>query len=232
MITEQEIKTALPANLQSHVSQDLVDALNTLVFEQDAVDAIQTNFLSYTHVLKEGRFRLPDYLNAVVYVSWKLMGFSSKEAYQKTFPHRYSGLVAKGLSEKDIAAYVGSYNGGKLVNKILEQAMIPTWILNQDMFQKAINAQAELMLTAKSEKVRSDAANSLLTHLKKPEKHQIEVDLGIKETSGMAELRNMLTNLAEKQKTLIGEGMPTRDIAHQKLIEGTMVDVTPEDGEG
>ena len=61
-----------------------------------------------------------------------------------------------------------SYNKNKLVNLILEQSMIPSWVLNQDMYQKALNVQCELMLTANSEKV-SDAANSILTHLKPPQ---------------------------------------------------------------
>lgn len=229
MLSEEEIKSALPVNLRGNVSSDFVSTVNSVVTDPEAAAVVRENFISYTHVLREGQFKLTDYLNAVAYASFKIMGLSSREAYERTFPGRYQGLVARGASNKDISAYVAAYNQNKLVNLILEHAMIPTWVLNQDAFQKAINVQVDLMLTAKSEKVRSDAANSLLTHLKKPDKAQVEVDFNIKETSGMVELKDMLTQLAEKQQNLIGQGIPTRDIAHQKLIEGTAIDVTPED---
>lgn len=229
MLSEEEIKSALPVNLRGNVSDEFVTTVNNVIADPEAAAVVRENFVSYTHVLREGQFKLTDYLNAVTYASFKIMGLSSREAYERTFPNRYQALAARGASNKDISAYVAAYNQNKLVNLILEHAMIPTWVLNQDSFQKAINVQVELMLTAKSEKVRSDAANSLLTHLKKPEKAQVEVDVNIRETSGMVELKNMLTELAETQQNLIGRGVPTRDIAHQKLIEGTAIDVTPEE---
>lgn len=229
MLSEDEIKSALPVNLRGNVSTEFVSTVNSLVTDPDAAAVVKENFISYTHVLREGQFKLTDYLNAVAYASFKIMGLSSKEAYERTFPGRYQALVARGASNKDISAYVAAYNQNKLVNLILEQAMIPTWVLNQDAFQKAINTQVELMMTARSEKVRSDAANSLLTHLKRPEKARVELDVNVKETSGMSELKNMLTELAETQQGLIGKGVPTRDIAHQKLIEGSAKDITPED---
>lgn len=228
MLSEDEIKSALPVNLRGNVSADFVSTVNSVVTDPDAAAVVKENFISYTHVLREGQFKLTDYLNAVTYASFKIMGLSSREAYERTFPGRYQGLVARGASNKDISAYVAAYNQNKLVNLILEQAMIPTWVLNQDAFQKAINTQVELMMTARSEKVRSDAANSLLTHLKRPEKARVELDVNVKETSGMSELKNMLTELAETQQGLIGKGVPTRDIAHQKLIEGSAIDITPE----
>lgn len=226
MLTPEDIKTALPAQLHSGVSPELVDLVNNVAQDPETAKMIRENFVSYTGVLKEGRFKTEDYVHAVAYVSFKLMGYTNREAYQRTFPARYRALVAKGTSSKDISAYVAAYNKNKLVNLILEQTLVPMWVLNQDAYQKAINTQVELMETARSEKVRSDAANSLLTHLKRPETKKVELDLGVKETSGMAELKDMLTRLAQRQQDLIEQGIPTRDIAHQKLIEGQAVDVT------
>ena len=108
-----------------------------------------------------------------------------------------------------------------LVNLILEQTLVPVWVLNQDAVQKAINTQVELMTSAKSEMVRTQAANSILTHLKRPEKTQVELNLGEVETSGMKELKDTLTALAIQQQELIGRGVGTRDIAHQKLVGST-----------
>jgi hypothetical protein len=226
MLTLDELKLSLPSHLKTVASQDLVDKINTAAADPDMAQNIRENFLSYTNVLKDGRFRTEDYLNAVTYVSYKLMGFTNLDSYKLTFPIRYRDLVARGASEKDISSFVASYNKNKLVNLVLEQTMIPIHILNQDAVQKAINVQVQLMMTANSEKVRSDAANSILTHLKTPETKKIELDLGIKETSGMNELKGMLSALAERSLDLIAQGVTTREIAHQDLVP--MKDVTPE----
>ena len=117
---------------------------------------------------------------------------------------------------------MSAYNKNKLVNLVYEQTLIPTHVLNADIYQKAINVQADLMLNAKSEKVRSDAANSLLNHLKKPETHKVEMNIGIKEGGAIEELREITSQLAAKQQQMIESGVYTaKDVAHKPLtIEG------------
>lgn len=227
MLTLEQVVRALPANLKKVATQQMVDDINNAASDPLIAQEIQDNWITYSSVLKDGRYKTEDYLNAVKYVSYKLRGDSNQDAYFKTFPLRYQNLVAKGTSPKDIAAYVSAYNKGQMVNKILEQSLIPTHVLNAHIFQQAINTQVELMTDPDvSPKVRSDAANSLLTHLKKPEaKAEISIDIG--ENSGMTELRDTLRALAVQQQQLITQGVPTREIAAQKLIEGTAKDVTP-----
>ena len=100
--------------------------------------------------------------------------------------------------------------------------MVPTHVLNADVFQKAINVQADLMLNAKSEKVRTDAANSLLNHLKRPEASKIELNVGLQEGGVISELREITSKLAAKQRQLIeGGSYSAQEIAHSKLtIDG------------
>lgn len=227
MLSLDELKQALPSHLRSAASQDLLDKVNQISSDPDMAREIRDNFVSYSIVLKDGKFKTEDYLNAVAYVSYKVMGYTNAESYKRTFPDRYTGLVARGASDKEISSYVSAYNKNKLVNLVLEQTMIPIHILNQDAVQKAINVQVELMTTANSEKVRADAANSILTHLKAPETKKFELDIGVKETQGMNELKNMMTQLAERQLELIAQGVQTREIAHQTLVPA-MKDVTPD----
>lgn len=215
----EQVTRALPANLKGAATQSLVDTLNNCVNDPIIAEQVRDNFISYTKVLQEGKFKTEDYLHAVIYVSHKLMGMSNQDAYCKTFPQRHQALVAKGTSNKDIAAYVSAYNKGKLVNLILEQTLVPSWVLNQDAYQKAINTQVELMTTAASELVRTQAANSILTHLAKPKEAGPLVNIDLRETSGMNELKDMLGRLATQQLDLIKSGVPTKIIAEQKLIE-------------
>ena len=220
-LTVDQVEKALPANLKNSATQALTDQINNIVADPLVAEQVRNNFISYTSVLKEGKFKTEDYLHAVTYVSFKLMGLSNQDAYFRTFPARHAALVAKGTSSKDISAYVSAYNRGKLVNLILEQTLVPTWVLNQDLYQKAINTQADLMMNAQSEMVRTTAANSILTHLAKPKEAGPLINLDMRETSGMNELKDMLRSLAEKQREAIqGGNLTTKDIAEQKVIEG------------
>lgn len=224
MLTVDQIAKALPANLKSAATQQLTDLVNNIVSDPLVAEQVRNNFISYSSVLKEGKFKTEDYLHAVTYVSFKLMGLTNQDAYAKTFPSRYQTLVNKGTSSKDIAAYVSAYNKGKLVNLIREQSMIPTWVLNQDLYQKALNAQADLMMNAQSEMVRTTAANSILTHLSKPKDQNFQINMDLRETSGMNEMKDMLQKMAAQQQALIAQGVSTKAIAAQPIIEGETVD--------
>lgn len=227
MLTRDQVEQALPPNLKAAATQQFTDRINNLVADPVVAEQIRDNFVSYTSVLKDGRFKTDDYLSAVAYVSFKVMGMSNQDAYVRTFPQRYQQLLAKNTSSKDIAAYVSAYNKGKLVNLILQQTLVPTWVLNADTYQKAINTQLDLMMNAQSEKVRTEAANSILTHLKRPEVKEVNLNLGVQESSGLTELKSMMTQLAQKQIEAIESGTPTLQIAAQPIIEAEYVEVDP-----
>lgn len=227
MITVDQVRRAMPPKLRGAATQELADKINQASSDPDVARNIRDNFISYTSVLNDGKFKTEDYLNAVMYVSYKLIGYSNKEAYARTFPQRYQDMIARGSTDKDISSFVAAYNKNKLVNAILEQTLVPTWVLNQDLYQKAINVQAELMLDdSVSAKVRTDAANSLLTHLKRPEAQQVELSISHKDSSGIEELNETLRKLAVQQQEVIKSGVTTQQIAHQRIIDTTPVDVT------
>lgn len=217
LLTVEDIQKALPANLKTAATQALADKINTVVNDPVAAEAIRENFIGYTHVLKDGKFKTEDYLNAVTYVSYKLMGMTNREAYEKTFPDRMEHFTRTGVDTKTISAYVSIYNKGKLVNLIYEQTMIPTWVLNQDAYQKAINTQVEIMNTSPSDIARTQAANSILTHLKKPEVKEFQISMEQKENSGMKELMKTMEDLAAQQLKMIQNGTSARQLAAQPL---------------
>ena len=219
-ITEQELKEALPASLKTFASTELAQKIDKITKDQQYAETIRQNFLSYTNVLQEGKYKTDDYLHAIAYVSFKLMCYSNQDSYIRTFPDRYTALVAAGKTPKDISSYVAAYHRNKLVNKIMEQAIIPSWILNQDAYQEAIEKNVRLMRTAKSEKVQAMAADSLLKHLTKPESNDAPlINIDLRQGSGLDELKAAITSLAQKQKELIESGVSTKDITEQKLYE-------------
>ncbi len=225
MLTREQIEQSLPSNLRSAATQQFTDMVNNIAADPDVAENIRENFLSYTKVLQEGRFKSEDYLHAVAYVSYKHMGYSNTDAWSRTFPARHTRLVANGVTPKDISAHVAAFHKNKLVNLIMEQSLIPVWIINQENFQKAINTQVEIMEDGSLPAVaRTAAANSLLTHLAKPKEAAASVTLNIGETAGMKELRGMLTQLAEQQRQAITDGASTKEIAGQRIFDAVVVE--------
>mgnify|MGYP003531334263 FL=1 len=219
MLTLGEVQASLPANMKSAADQSLVNTLNAIAVDPLIAEQIRENFISYAGVMRDGKFKTEDYLAAIQYVSFKLMGDSNKAAWARAFPQRYALLKARGASEKEISAHVAAYSKGKLVNAILDQSMVPTYLLNADLYQKALNVQADLMITANSEKVRSDAANSLIMALKKPDAVKGQIDLNVKDSSGMNELKNILGQMAQQQQQLLREGAGIKTITDARIID-------------
>lgn len=227
LLTKEQFLKVLPKKNKMAVSDKLVNNINNSISDPILREAFRENILSYTNVLNDGKYKIQSYIDAVKYVSYKLMGNSNIDAYTKTFPSRYQSLVNKGADADKISSYVAMYNKTQLVNKILEQSLVPSHILNAHMYQDALNTQAHLMVTANSEKVRCDAANSLLTHLKLPETQKIELDIGVKEDKSIGDLRNATMKLVEQQKEMLEAGiMTSTEIAQSNVItvEGELVE--------
>jgi len=227
-ITIEQFRGALPTYCRENLKPEMVDNINAAISNPILRENYRENLISYTHVLNEGKFKMTSYIDAVKYVSCKLMGATNTQAYIKTFPDRYQRFLDRNVNPDDIASYVSAYNKNKLVNLILEQTLVPTYVLNADMYQKALNTQVELMTTANSEKVRTDAANSILTHLKRPEAKKVEIDIGVKHDSAIDDLRDAVKDLAQAQKeSIISGGSTVEQIAHSnirpKVIEGEVI---------
>lgn len=226
MLTKEQFKAALPVQMKPSVNQELIDAVNSAIMDQESMEIYKENLIGFTSVLQQGKFKLSSYINAVRYVGFKVMGASNKDAYIKTFPDKYQQLI-RSVAEKDIASYMTAYNKSKLVNLIFAQAQVPTHILNAPLFQKAINVQADLMMNARSEMVRFSAANSLITHLKPPETAKIELDIAIPEDKSIQALRATTFELVRQQRAMIESGAASvKAIAASKLItDGDVIDV-------
>ena len=225
-LTVDQFKQALPDKVKKSINQELIDQINKTLSEPELFEQYRDNLLSYAKVMQDGRFKVSEYVNAVKYVSHKLMGCTNIDAYSKTFPDKIQRFAVQNVAPKDIASYVTAYNKSKLVNLIFEQTLIPSYVLNQDLYQKALNVQAELMVTASSEKVRTDAANSLLTHLKPPEVKTVELDIGVKEDSSINQLRQATLELARQQRLALEAGQVlAKDVAHSRVVPSEVIDV-------
>lgn len=217
-MTSEEFKAVLPIQLKNSVTQDVMDSINQVLSGPESTEIFKENLLSYTRVLLEGKFKMTSYVNAVRYVSFKLLGGTNKAAFTATFPDKISRWNAQGVSEKDQSSYISAYHKSKLVNLIMEQTLIPLHVLNAPIRQEAVNTLADLMRNASSEKVRSDSAAHILRELKPPEKTKIELDLGAKADKTLDTLRETTRMLVEQQKAMIAQGVPIKTIAEGVLV--------------
>jgi len=230
LMSKEQFARALPKRLKSTLSDGLLVDINKVINDSTLHEGYRDNLLSYTSVLQDGKFKIDDYVHAVRYISYKLMGSSNIDAYCKAFPDRYQKFIDDGVSDKNIASYISSYNKNKLVNLIFAQTLVPSYVLNSDLYQRALNVSADLMLTAKSEKVRCDAANNLLGHLKMPDEQKVELDISIKEDSVLRDLRKATSALVMEQRRVLELGASTvTKIAHSSIVsnieEGELVEV-------
>lgn len=222
MLSGEQLQKVLPKSLKGSVTQDMLDKVNALLTDSELAQNYRDNIIGFSSVLNDGKYKIEDYLNAVRYVSFRLLGSTQSDAYIKTFPERYDKFIREGKDAKTISSYVHAYNNNKLVASIYEQSMVPTWIVNAELYQKAINTQAELMVSAQSEKVRCDAADSILNHLKRPEVQRIDVNMNTNaENSVIDELRETTRKLVEQQKAMLQAGALTIEgVAGSKIIQG------------
>lgn len=217
-MTEEDFKQALPAQMKKNVNKNLLDKINTILSDEVERDSFRDNIIGMSYVLKEGKFKLDNYVNAVRYIGFTMMGKTNQESYSLTFPDKMRRWLKAGKASKDISAGVAIYNKSKLVNLVREAAMIPAAIYNADVFQEAINVQANLMRTAHSEKVRSDAAACLIKELRREETQKVELDIAVKEDSAIAGLRETTAKLIAQQKDMLkANAMNALDIAEQKI---------------
>lgn len=227
-LTEEQFKNALPDGMKKQVNPLLVARINNTLSKPEEWSIYRDNLLGFSHILKQGKFKLENYLNAVKYVGFKIMGLTNKDAYRNTFPDKYAKFQADGVASKDIASYTTAFHKSKLVMLMLEQAIIPVWLLNADKMQAAINVQSSIMLNEEASfKVRSDAANSVMTHLKPPEKNKVELDIGPIMDNTINVYKQAMTEMVKKQQELIKAGGDVKAIANASIkpVEGEVIDI-------
>ena len=163
---------------------------------------------------------MDEYLNAVKYVSFKLLNYTNRDAYAATFPDRWERMVKEGVEEKRMDAYVAMYNKSKLVVAIYEQTIVPTYVLNAPLHQEALNVLAKMI---KDPSVRGmakvKACEAILTHTKQPEIVKGELTIGLQENETIAELREVTEQLANTFRASIGKGNTLQDVAEAQIID-------------
>lgn len=225
MLQLEAVKKLVPKAQRTMITQDFLDKIVASVTNSEVAEQFKENFVTYLNVLSKGKYKMDDYISAVKYVSYKLLGYSNIKAYAATFPDRYQRLKDEG--QQQIEAFVSMYARGKLVNQIFEQTMVPTYVLNAPLHQEALN---ELAMMIKDPDVRGmtkvKACEAILQHTKQPEVVKGELTIGIEQSDTINDLREIVENLADTHKVLLErKGMTLKQIAETNIIDAEYTEV-------
>lgn len=223
MLALESVKKLVPKSQRTLITQEFLDKLEASVSDSLVAEQFKENFVTYLNVLSKGKYKMEDYINAVKYVSFKLLGYSNINAYIATFPERYERLKAEGQTQ--IEAFVSMYNKNKLVMQIYEQTIVPSYVLNAPMHQQALNTLAAMIA---DDDVRGmtkvKACEAILQYTKQPDVVKGELTIGIEQSDTINDLREITENLADTYRVMLEKkGMRLKDVA-----EADIIDVTPE----
>ena len=224
MLALESVRKLVPKNQRTLITQEFLDKLEASVSDSLVAEQFKENFVTYLNVLSKGKYKIEDYINAVKYVSFKLLGYSNINAYIATFPERYERLKAEGQTQ--IEAFVSMYNKNKLVMQIYEQTIVPSYVLNAPMHQQALNTLADMIM---DDDVRGmtkvKACEAILQYTKQPDIVKGELTIGIEQSDTINDLREITENLADTYRMMLEKkGMKLKDVA-----EANIIDITPED---
>jgi hypothetical protein len=219
MLELATVKKLLPKSHRTLITQEFLDRIEESVTDSAVAEQVKENFITYLNVLSKGRYKMEDYLSAVKYISFKLLGYSNIDAYAATFPERYARLVREG--QQKIDAFVAMYNKNKLVTQIYEQTMVPTYVLNAPLHQEALNALAEMI---RDPSVRGmtkvKACDTILQHTKQPEVVKGELSINIDQQDTIADLRDVTEKLAQTYRKTLESGYKTlKEVSEAKIID-------------
>ena len=222
MLALEAVKKLVPKNQRTMITQEFLDKIEASVQDSLIAEQFKENFITYLNVLSKGKYKMEDYISAIKYVSYKLLGYTNIDAYAATFPERYNRLKKEG--QQKIDAFVAMYNKGKLVMQIYEQTIVPTYVLNAPLHQEALNELAKMI---KDPSVRGmtkvKACEAILQNTKQPEIIKGELTIGMEQQDTISDLRDVVEQLAEVNRLSIAKKVKSiKEVAEAKII-----DVTP-----
>ena len=218
-------KKIYPRKVNQETAEQCVQMINDSIQGMDFLmrEHYRDTLISVFDILdgSSGKYKFTDYLNAVKFVTYKLSGHTDVRAYAMTFPDRVDRMAQEKVPTSHLYVYASGYAKNKLVVDIQSKLIVPTHILFQDVFHQAVKVQASIMNDdSVAPKVRVEAANSLMTHLKQPEIKKAELQVTTSDSGVIGQLADALSNLSKGHQELLTQGKTTlKDISEATIIE-------------
>ena len=227
----EQVRGSVPRSFRKHITEEFLAKLEDSLKSDEISAHIRENFLTYSNVLADcdKHVNIWDYVNAVKFISYKIMGYSVDEAYKRVFPHKVGKLVQEG-KHSFINKYANSYNQNKIVNKIYEQTLIPSYVLNAPLYQRALNVLAEMI---ENDEIRGmakvKACETILNYTKPPEVTKAEVKVNIQQSDAISDLREVAEAFAKSMQESIASGHKSvQEVIDTQVINVPAIEVSNE----
>ncbi len=187
-------------------------AIKLIMDTHDAPEEFAEQLVTFSSVLKNGRYKAEGYIKAVQYASYRQMNFSMTKSYRMTFPDRcFRDGAPKPTGT--VEALSSIYDKTAIVQGILSQMQIPLHIMMMSERVRAANVLAHLMLHAENERVQMESADKLLNHINVPETMKVELDVGFKADETLVSLNDKLDALANyAQAKIMSKGLTPLEV--------------------
>lgn len=221
----EAVRKLVPKQQRSMITQEFLDKIENSVKNPIIADQFKENFITYLNVLTTGKYKMDDYINAVKFVSFKLLNYSNLDAYVATFPERYQRLKDEG--QEQIESFASMYTKNKLVMRIYEQTIVPTHVLNAPLHQEALSTLAGMI---KDPSVRGltkvKACEAILHYTKAPEVIENKFTFGVEQQETISDLRAITEELASTYKLALESGKTSlKEVANSKIIDAEFEEV-------
>jgi hypothetical protein len=218
-VTKDILQKLVPRNIK--ITDEIVETINSVTENEEEARYFRENLLTYMVVLKDPStvgITFETYMNAVKFVTYKMIGDTNIDAYIKVFPDRYKRMKEQGKSENYIHAIVSTYASGSTVTKIIEKTVIPPSVSHRDLFYRTIEHLSGLAFGARSEAVQEKACKTLIETLKPNEESKIEIDMNVKESDDVVKRYDQALELASaKILDMMKKGGDVHKVANIKL---------------
>lgn len=214
-LTLEDVQKSLPSR-KNAITQEVVDIINASQTEAEFQgETLLQTAITYENVMTKNRAGIREYIDAIKFCAYLVsMEDNYTEAYKKTFSYRK--FVQDRLNEgpetvkyKELTSAASRYRRSKLVVDILTYSQVPLDIMFSGYRFKAIGVLAQEMETAQYSRDRIAAAKELLAAVKGPENVKIELDIGVKEDSAIANLNDQLAQMASRSLIHLEAGTVT-----------------------
>ena len=232
LITKEDVQRALPSR-KNAITDEIVEILNQSVNEPEfqGESLIQTA-ITYEKLMITHKASVREYIDAIRFCAYLVtLDDNLTEAYKKTFYYRdfvkeRMNVDTRSVKYAELTSAASRYKrNSKLVADLLTYSQAPMEIMFLGLRYKAVGVLADVMMNARQDRDKINAAKELLAATKGPETQKIELDIGVKESSAIANLNEQLSVLAGKQKMLLEAGArDLSDFGSMKVKQEEIVD--------
>lgn len=162
----EEARSFVPRKFRSQITENFLDQMEQVIGDGEQARCVRENFISYSKVLQDcgPNVGILDYLNAVRFITFKIMGYSIEESWRRVFPHKVEKLI-KECKESHICKYSNIFNKSQIVNKIYSQTIIPSYILHHDMYEETLYTLNDMLNNGELRGMaKVKAAKTILKH--------------------------------------------------------------------